>query len=704
MSAHLPPVPLHFASARPVWPEGRAREMNRFVGFRALLEAPRPLKLRVTASTLYRAFHDGRFVGCGPARAAHGFFRVDEWPLAGGGLLAIEVAAHNVNGYYTLDQPAFLQAEVVDGAGHVVASTGDGSFTGCVLDDHVQRVERYSVARAFSEVFRLHRGSNDWRTRRDCHILPAECETLPAVKLLPRRVSYPDFAIAAPVRCVARGSIARVEPAGLARDWTLTAIGPDLKGFPESELEVIPSFELQKLRCIAGDAVARFAAGRFETWDLGSNLTGFIRLRFRCERPTRLAVVFDEILTDGDVSFSRLRCNNVIWIDAEPGAHELETFEPYTMRYVRLMCLEGSCQVDLPELRRFEHPPIDVDVEGVDSDLRRVFDAGVATFRQNAVDLPTDCPSRERAAWLCDSFYTCRAAFDLTGSTALEHNFLENYLLPARFEHLPDGMVPMNYPADHPNGKFIPNWAMWLVLQLEEYLVRSNDRAMIDAYRPRVEGIVRYFDEFVNEQGLLEDLDGWVFVEWSRANDFVRGVNFPTNMLFAAALEAGSRLYRRDDWYTRARQIRDAVHVHSYDGEFFVDNAVRDAGGRLVRTTNRTEVCQYHAFHFDVATPLSQPQLWQRLVREFGPRRERDAYPDVHPANALMGYTMRLELLERYGLVDQLLDEIKAYYLPMADATGTLWEHNEPTASCCHGFASHVCRWILRHGRAGARG
>ena len=45
---------------------------------------------------------------------------------------------------------------------------------------------------------------------------------------------------------------------------------------------------------------------------------------------------------------------------------------------------------------------------------------------------------------------------------------------------------------------------------------------------------------------------------------------------------------------------------------------------------------------------------------------------------------------------DQLLDEIRAYFLPMADATGTLWEHNEPTASCCHGFASHVCSLLIR--------
>ncbi len=687
--------------------------MNRFVGFRALLTR-RPATLRIAASTLYRAHLNGRFIGCGPARAAHGHFRVDEWPLDAPpglhALLAVEVAAYNVNSYYTLDQPAFLSAEVFDESGRVIAATGDGSFAAHALDDHVQKVERYSVARTFSEVFCLRAGSNDWRTRSDFKGAPVACETCVPLNLLPRRVPYPDFEIARPLRSVARGTIDIAEPAELARDWTLAAIGPDLKGFTESELEIVPSLELQKLRSVRNEdnsdddsrrplqEAQAFRPGTFETFDLGINLTGFIRLRLRCNADVRLAIVFDELLTAGDVSFNRLRCNNVIWIDADAGDHEVETFEPYTMRYAKVMCLRGTCRVEALELRRYEHPPVArVRLGSDDERLNRIFAASVATFRQNAVDLPTDCPSRERAAWLCDSFYTCRAAFELTGSVTLEQNFLENYLLPARFEHLPEGMVPMNYPADHPNGKFIPNWALWLVLQLEEYLARSGDRAMIDAYRPRVEGIFRYFEPFVNADGLLEKLENWVFIEWSRANDFVQDVNYPTNMLYVAALDAAARVYGRTDWGDAAVRLRYVIRAQSFDGEFFIDNAVRD-GARLMRTTNRTEVCQYHAFHFDVATPDSHPQLWRRLVEDFGPKRAATgAFPEIHPANALMGYTLRLELLERYGLVNQLLDEIPAYFLPMADATGTLWEHSEPTASCCHGFASHVCRWLRRH-------
>ena len=65
-------------------------------------------------------------------------------------------------------------------------------------------------------------------------------------------------------------------------------------------------------------------------------------------------------------------------------------------------------------------------------------------------------------------------------------------------------------------------------------------------------------------------------------------------------------------------------------------------------------------------------------------------------SNAFIGNYLRLELLSREGRSAQILDESIAEYLKMADQTGTLWEHLSPTASCCHGFASHVIRVLNR--------
>jgi alpha-L-rhamnosidase len=431
--------------------------------------------------------------------------------------------------------------------------------------------------------------------------------------------------------------------------------------------------------------------------DFGTNLTGFIGAKITCNKATRLFVTFDEILSDGDVDFKRLQCVNIVLYEVEPGTHQVETFEPYTLRYLKLITLAGECELEGLYVREYANPNVELaHFAASDDRLNQLFAAGRETYRQNAVDVFTDCPSRERAGWLCDSYFTARAAQALSGETKEERNFLENYLLPDKFPYLPEGMLPMCYPADHNDGNFIPNWGLWFVIQLEDYLRRTGDRALVDALRPRVLDLFRYFDPFKNADGLLERLKGWVFVEWSAANTFVQDVNYPTNMLYAAALQAGATMYNTPELQREAESTRKVILKQSFDGEFFVDNAIRK-GGTLQVTRNRSEICQYSAFYFGIATADSHSALWQVVRDHLGPqRKETKAYPEIHAANAFIGNVMRLELLSRMGLGQQILDESVSYLLYMADRTGTLWENVETSGSCNHGFASHVVHLLYR--------
>ena len=74
-----------FTAARGVWPVGRETRMNDFVEFRASFDVgrgtgngERGTVLRITGSSVYRIRLNGKCAGYGPARAAKGFFRVDE--------------------------------------------------------------------------------------------------------------------------------------------------------------------------------------------------------------------------------------------------------------------------------------------------------------------------------------------------------------------------------------------------------------------------------------------------------------------------------------------------------------------------------------------------------------------------------------------------------------------------------------------------
>ena len=704
-SALAEPAP-RFAAAKPVWPKWMALERNLFVGFAAHFDAnegERPL-LRITGASDYRISLNGEHVGWGPARAAKGYFRVDEIPLqvkTGQNILAVEVAGYNVNSYCTMDQPPFLQAEVVLGD-RVIAATGVGGGFSAWLLPRVQKVVRYSYQRAFSELYRFRLCPDGWK-RGVLANISAPLEERPEVKLLPRRAPYAEFKVRGPFRPVSRAKTVfdakrRTRPVRFVDGSGPNGVGA---AFAKSELEenwwdLSQRYVATNRTPWKDDAAAgriALADGDSVIFDAGLNDSGFPMLRVKCLRPGKIAFRFDEVLVNGEVSPTRYECTNVVvWDLLEPGEYALEAFEPYTLRYADVVACSGAFEIDPPSLREYKNPEaFRATLESSDKALEKIFAAAQETFSQNSADVFTDCPGRERAGWLCDSFFLGRSAELFTGSLESERLFLENYVLPDCFDNLPRGMFAMCYPADFPNGNFIPNWAMWLALEVEEYRDRGGDPALVAAYRPRLEALVDYLKGFRNSDGLLEKLPRWVFVEWSRANSLVQDVSYPSNMLWARMLEAMDRLYSMPELAAEAARVREAVRRQSWTGEWFCDNAVRQQDGSLKLSGECTETCQYYAFFFGIATKESHPALWQRLVEDFGPKRAKTGkFPQIHPSNAFIGNYLRLECLAREGLSAQILEETRGFFLYMAELTGTLWEHIRTEASCNHGFASHI--------------
>lgn len=631
---------------------GKQTEKNLTVYFRAIITGTglqNPM-LRLTASSNYRVSLNGHFLGHGPCVAAHDYYRVDEYELKdklvpGENIIAIEVTGYNIYNYYVINQPAFLQAEITDG-GKILATTksqgeGDPLFQATLLEQRVQDVPIYCFQRTFIESYQLKPTFKDWMTvKEDSSFQSLKLERTSGKTLIPRRVKYPDYSIRRPVEN-------------------------------------------------RGDSLYRFEC----------NSTGFIGVQVNATTHTKITLSWDEILDDQELlKPERLKTLNYIYYELEPGTYTLESFEPYTLQYLQVKVEQGTCKVTSPYIRQYVNSDIsEASFNCSDPAINKIFKAAVETYKQNALDIFMDCPSRERAGWLCDSYFMGRVAFNLSGNTLIETNFLENFLLPDKFEFIPEGMLPMCYPSDHPNANYIPNWAMWFVLELQEYLERSGNRELVEAAKPRVMALLDYFKAYENEFGLLENLEKWIFVEWSKANSFVQDVNYPTNMLYARMLSIVSALYDQPDLQEKAFRIQQTIREQSYNGNFFTDNAIRVDGKLIPQTANCTETCQYYAFFLGTATPEKYPELWNTLIRDFGPERvENNIYPEIYPSNAFIGNYLRLELLSRQELVKQLLHESVDRFLYMADKTGTLWENVHTRASLNHGFASHIAHVFYR--------
>lgn len=691
---------MEFQKARAIWAKDRAAEKNCELTFLSRIPKSKNTFISIATSGIYRLWVNDKFKAAGPARTAHGYFRVDEYLLdesltEAENVVKVEVLGYNVNSYDTLNQRSFLTAEIKNEDG-VVSYTGGDNF--CIYDrkERVQKVQRYSFQRAFIEDYRL-------SEKKTWDFLEEEQEFRPEPYYIEREIRYPRFEVLKAEAVIAEGRATfDNEVRQIIGEENYFKVSDQFLGFAYEDVEEHISEEAQRIRCYLQNreeeaGSKKYLKNGYVLYRFPYNATGFYRINIKAEEDSRIFVQFDELLTGDDIDFLRMQSCNCFVYTVHPGHYQLMSFAPYVMKYLKII-VKGACLVENVEIVEYKHPQVTnrICLPENDRELQTICKAALESYKANSLDVFMDCPSRERGGWLCDSYFTSAVERILTGESILEHAFLENFILEDKFAYLPEGMLPMCYPADHNNGNYIPNWGMWFVIELERYVRNTGDRNFAMRAKKAVDGLVDFFASYENEYGLLEDLDGWVFVEWSRANseELVKGVNFPTNMLYAKMLSSIGTLYEISGFTEKARKLKETIRNRSLRGNYFTDHEHRIPQG-WKNTGECTEVCQYYAFFSGIAARTEDRELWETLVREFGPeRRINNLHPQIAFTNAFIGNYLRIEFLYEAGLYDEVITNIRKYFLPMAEKTGTLWEHDSSTGSCNHGFASYVIYWL----------
>ncbi len=746
-----------FVSARPIWLTSRSREANVQAGFRASVTAHhgRSYAIRVTAATVYRLLVNGRLVAYGPARSPHGFLRVDEVPLTehlddGENAVCLEVAGYNCGCVYQVGRPSFVQAEVFEDD-RTIAATGVGRGVAAIrLSMRHQRVVRFSYQRAFTEIYTINREKPAARWNDPgVDVAPFRNSTEVvdhASRLLPRGTPMPRFTRIDIGSQISLGSMAPIEhPAGFSypQKQFFSSPSPGYKTFASFSLEEIPENPYYTLQdfTFRSDSRGRLGAdlfprrlkrNRFALYDLGRIVTGFIGTRVIVGEDATILLVFDEKLTgEAFAHMPHWATINVVTyhLGASSSPYDLLTFEPYGLRYVAVVVLTGDVTLTDLFVREYAYPCTDSIVfSSSDARLVSLFFAARESFRQNALDVLMDNAHRERGAYLLESFFSAASIPFLSQDPAPETCTLENYALVDRFPGLEKGHLPMVYPSDFRAA--CPSFSLWYILELGEYVTRIPN-ADLDRFRPLVEAILARFEQFLNREGLLENV-GPDFWEWSAANEFTNGVHFPLNMLYAKALAVFGRLYELNAPRERAAEIRSRIIDRSFDGESFRDNATRNQDGTLHATGNRSEYCQHLAFLLDTvdAEDVRFFELARRVVHEMGPMHEREipevasyglpgaasapVFEDVSPHTTRLvplglsyGYLSRLRFLLRRREYQAVLDECIHVFHPMACFGGTLWEHKSllcevtglpglGACGCNQGSASFVGAAVIR--------
>ena len=694
-----------FRKAIPVWLPLRdgKEKLNRHLIFRETLDSLRGVTLVLAAADFYRVRVNGRFAGFGPARTAGGYARVDRYDLSsfdspsGENELVIEVAGYSCKSLSTVRRDSFFAAELVRGEETLKYSGRD--FPAWVNVRRVREVERFSVQRHFGEVYD-ERIAEPFGEQYRVATVPTAAD----VRFIPRGVPLASCEVTDSGRYLSRGAFTPGDEnrEGLKKRAYSFAPEkePDYGLFTEEEIVDKPYRFVNALTSEktdgCGDMPVRLGAGEWLMVDLEQIQSGFLRWSGEAEEESDVVLAFSELCEGETFSFRRVNMHCVIEYHLPRGKIEAESFEPYTFRHVAVFVKSGAVDLHSVGFRSFERDcSAAIHRTFRSPELNDIYSAALRSFAHNAVDLFTDCPSRERAGWLCDSFFTGRAEYFLFGNTDVEDAFLENYVLFENRGEFPRGVLPMCYPSDpHGGNKFIPQWDMWYVLEVCEYLTERRPDRDREFFRPSVFGVVDFLSGYENAMGLLENLPSWNFIEWSDANTWVQDISYPTNMLYAGLLDAVADTFDRPALHQKADRVRQKTVEMSFDGEIFCDHAKRLEDGSYVNEPHISEACQYYAILFG-GVSLDDPRyakLRDYVVNDFanfdpGERK-------FCPKNAFIGLYLRMNVLLNMGDCALMAKNLETFCGHMSRVTGTLWEYKDGKGSLDHGFASYVALTI----------
>lgn len=682
-----------------VWAEGQKNQMNRAFAFVLDLGKKQMGEICLSAASCYKVIADGKLMGFGPNRTAHGYARAAVYPF-NAQYITVEVQSHFVPNFCWVKREPFFACVLKTESGKEYFAEDFNCFA---LSDRVQKVRRYSFQRGFCETYINEKDRTALYFCKPQNAFPrVKTEKAELPHLLPSETLNPALSEIFAEKVIDSGYCKTSPEIAVYVDRTETLIGTVIEGFKRSEWQDFSTDEISRITYLSGAKSGDYA---YETLDFSRIVTGIVEVEIIAGNAGEVFFAFDEILSDEKLKtikpFRGDTANVFKWTVKKAGVYHLSAFEPYAFRYANVITSAGvKANV---KVRAYENPEAGKMLfECDDKKIEQIMEAARHTFAHNAVDLLTDCPSRERAGWLSDSFFSSVAERVFTGDNKVERAFLQNYILADKSGH-PKGMIPRCYPADYyEEDGFIPNWSLWYILEIYKYFTQYGYDETVEKSRANVEGILNYFVDFENEFGVLEDLKGWIFVEWSAANnsDHINGINVPSNACYYASLLAAAKVYGIKGLKEKAEKVKDYLLKNAYVDGFFVDNLIRNEKGDIIPTENYTETCQYYMFFFKCADKHTHKELFDKMLNEYGKSDSsasggNPVKKQLTPSNMIYGVYMRLELLMREQKRVELLNECVRYFYDMTQKTGTLWENNTASASCDHGFASYVSRFII---------
>jgi alpha-L-rhamnosidase len=419
--------------------------------------------------------------------------------------------------------------------------------------------------------------------------------------------------------------------------------------------------------------------------DFGKEYLGHIEFEIEASKETIFDFFLFESIHQGGRIEHTFSLNNSLRYVAKDGRQVYRSFIPRGFRYLLLTIrnFNTPCKIFRVKVDVTTFPTANVGAfSSSDFQLNQIWEISKHTVRMCAQDTIIDCPAYEQALWTGDSYNISLMNYYTFGNYDLIRRCLKLISKSVYRSPLPESHVPSGW------QNVLTAWSILWMMACREYYRYSGDLEFIKEVYPELKLTVQRFQQYMNEQGLLE-IEAWNMLDWAPM-DTEHKIVTHQNALLVEALRQTSYLASiigehedQINFLTLAENLKLAINLYLWDEEqsVFVDSIHVDGTISNIRSI-QTNLMVY-------LTDCAEGQ--RRDVIEEHIKNPPENFVQINSPFVLFFYYQALmNLGENDGVIENIR-EIYGYMLEH-DAT-TCWEgweliEGDFSRSHCHAWSA----------------
>ncbi len=252
-------------------------------------------------------------------------------------------------------------------------------------------------------------------------------------------------------------------------------------------------------------------------FDIGENISGYVRLRVKGESGQELQLRYAERFENGELNYLELDMLNFeapFQVDKLILSGEEQIWSPkftyYGFRFVEVSGLTEAPTLDMLEGVFLRHTvSLNSNFECSNNNINRLWNMGIRSVLSNLYYMPTDCPTREKYGWTNDARASAEQMLLNFGVEKIMEKWMQDIRDSMREDGLMPGIIPTpGWGYDDYNGP-ICNGVLF-ELPYREYLINGNPNWLLE----NIEYFLKYLNYLKgkeNEKGLV----GFGLCDWA---------------------------------------------------------------------------------------------------------------------------------------------------------------------------------------------